>query len=236
VGVLTTVLAVWLWRAEPRRWVRGLGWLGLAAVVVQAVLGGITVLYRLPTPIVVFHASLAQLFFCGTLSLAVFTGRSWNLPVPQVQDRQSPQFRHLAAATSGALIMQLVLGAALRHHALDVIPHVLGALVVSLLVGWTVVRAMSQLPEQKPLQRLAATMGILLIVQLALGGVSYLTRTMGDVGIKLDAIMIWTTTAHVATGAAVLGTSWVLTLLSFRRLSAPRAIPAMQHNPQKSTA
>ena len=124
----------------------------------------------------------------------------------------------------------------MRHHALDVIPHVLGALVVTVLAGWTVVRAMSQLPEQKPLQRLAITMGILLIVQLVLGGVSYLTRTMVNDGVRVDAIMIWTTTAHVATGAAILGTSWMLTLLSFRRLSALRRMLAAGQSPQKSLA
>ena len=83
VGLLTVALAVWLGRTEPRRWVRALGWIGVTAVLVQAILGGITVLYRLPTPVVVFHACLAQLFFCVTLSLAVFTGRSWNLPASQ---------------------------------------------------------------------------------------------------------------------------------------------------------
>ena len=55
VGMLTIVLAVWLARREERRWVRRLGYLALATVVAQGVLGGLTVIYLLPTPISVAH-------------------------------------------------------------------------------------------------------------------------------------------------------------------------------------
>ena len=236
VGLLTIVLALWLWRAEPRRWVRRLGWIALLAVIVQGVLGGVTVLYKLPTAVVVGHACLAQFFFCLTLSLAVFTGRRWNLSGPALEERQSPAFRQLAAATSLVLFVQLALGAALRHNALDVIPHLLGASIVCVMVGWVVLRAMTQLPEQKPLQRLAVLMGILLIVQVALGGVSYFTRLPQNASLGLDPAMIWSTTAHVAVGALLLGVSWVLTLHSFQRLSAVRVAGSLQQSPQKSPA
>src|SRR6476646_10088864 len=51
VGFLTLVLAVWTARAEPRPSVRRLAWGALAAVITQGVLGGLTVLYLLPTPV-----------------------------------------------------------------------------------------------------------------------------------------------------------------------------------------
>ena len=236
VALLTTAMALWLWLRDSRIWVRWVGAAGLLAVILQAILGGLTVLYRLPTPIVVFHASLAQLFFCITLSLVVFTGPTWNQPGVPAEDRQVPGFRQLTAATSAALFVQLVLGAALRHHALDVVPHVVGALAVTVLAGWTVIRAMTQLSELKPIQRLAGLMGILLIVQLALGGTSYLMRLVQATGQHAGPVLIWTTTAHVATGAAVLGTSWVLTLLSFRRLASAKTVSAFERSPQKSPA
>src|SRR3954465_9677361 len=44
VGFLILILAFWLWRAEPRAWVRRLGFIALGAVITQGVLGGITVL------------------------------------------------------------------------------------------------------------------------------------------------------------------------------------------------
>src|SRR2546426_3568124 len=61
VGLLTIVLAIWLWLREPRPWVRRLGLVALGAVIAQGVLGGLTVWFFLPVPISVAHASLAQL-------------------------------------------------------------------------------------------------------------------------------------------------------------------------------
>jgi len=73
VGFLILVLAVWLHLAEPRRWVRRLGYVALGAVITQGILGGITVLWYLPDPISIAHASLAQLVFCLTISIALTT-------------------------------------------------------------------------------------------------------------------------------------------------------------------
>ena len=78
VGLLTIVLAVWLARREPRRWVRRLGYLALAAVVAQGVLGGLTVIFLLPTAVSVAHACLAQTFFCLDVAIAVVTSPRWR--------------------------------------------------------------------------------------------------------------------------------------------------------------
>ena len=78
VGSLIVVLAVWLWKAEPRAWVRRLGYVALAAVVTQGILGGITVLWFLPDAVSIAHAGLAQLVFCLTVSIALFTSPGWR--------------------------------------------------------------------------------------------------------------------------------------------------------------
>src|SRR5262245_26623401 len=78
VGFLIVVLAIWLARVEPRRWVRVLGYLALAAVVTQGILGGITVLWYLPAPISIAHASLAQVVFCLTATIALATSTGWK--------------------------------------------------------------------------------------------------------------------------------------------------------------
>jgi cytochrome c oxidase assembly protein subunit 15 len=72
VGFLTTILAVWLWRRESRKMVRGLGFIALGAIVAQGILGGMTVLFFLPTAISISHACLAQAFFC-IMTLALVT-------------------------------------------------------------------------------------------------------------------------------------------------------------------
>jgi cytochrome c oxidase assembly protein subunit 15 len=55
VGLLTGVLAVWLWLREPRRWLRWLGVAAFFAVVLQGVLGGLRVTL-LKDEIGIFHA------------------------------------------------------------------------------------------------------------------------------------------------------------------------------------
>src|SRR3972149_5273960 len=77
VGLLTVILTVWIWRKEKRRWVRVLSLVALLAVILQGLLGGLTVLFLLPTGVSVGHAALAQTFFCVVTSLAFFTSRWW---------------------------------------------------------------------------------------------------------------------------------------------------------------
>src|SRR5213080_1185198 len=158
VGSLTLVLALWIAIAEPRPAVRASGLVALFAVVLQGVLGGITVLYKLPLAVSVTHACLAQTFFCLTVALAIVTSPAWSAPRP----RRSPgALGVLAGLTTGAVFGQLVLGALMRHmHAGLAIPdfplafgrlvpplvtpyiavhfaHRIGALVVAVAVGST---------------------------------------------------------------------------------------------------
>src|SRR6202165_1750668 len=80
VGILTIALAVYLQIRERRTWVKRLGWIALAGVIAQGLLGGLTVKMNLPLVVSAAHATLAQLFFLTTVSLAVFTSRSWITP------------------------------------------------------------------------------------------------------------------------------------------------------------
>ena len=77
VGFLTIILAGWLWLEEPRRWMRWLGFAALATVVAQGVLGGLTVLFFLPAAVSTAHAGLAEVFFCLTIAIALFTSPQW---------------------------------------------------------------------------------------------------------------------------------------------------------------
>src|SRR4051812_16929493 len=76
VGFMTIILAVWLWRAESRRWLRILGLVSLGAVVLQGVLGGLRVT-MLKDEIGIFHACLAQAFFGLLVFIGLATSRFW---------------------------------------------------------------------------------------------------------------------------------------------------------------
>ena len=86
VGFLTIILAAWLWRADPRAWMKKLGVVALLAVITQGVLGGITVLYFLPDAVSTAHAALAEIFFCLTVAIALFTSRGWIQSADAVDD------------------------------------------------------------------------------------------------------------------------------------------------------
>lgn len=132
VGLLTTVLAFWLWRTEDRKWVRMLGWIALGGVILQGLLGGLTVLFLLPTAISVSHATLAQSFFCLTVVIAMVTS-------PAFRSHHAPELpvaaytRRFAVLTTAAIFLQLVLGALMRHTqsglAIPDFPLVYGGLV-----------------------------------------------------------------------------------------------------------
>src|SRR5438067_8032592 len=77
VGLLTIALAIYIQLRERRTWVKRLGWSALGAVVAQGLLGGLTVKLNLPLAVSAAHATLAQLFFLITVSLAVFTSPDW---------------------------------------------------------------------------------------------------------------------------------------------------------------
>jgi cytochrome c oxidase assembly protein subunit 15 len=126
VGFLIVVLAVWLARAEPRLWVRRLGYLALAAVITQGVLGGITVLFFLPDAISIAHASLAQIVFCLTTTSAVVTSPGWKRgyartrPIPNAESRipapiQDVTLERIAVVTTVVIYLQIVIGATMRH-------------------------------------------------------------------------------------------------------------------------
>jgi cytochrome c oxidase assembly protein subunit 15 len=116
VGFLILVLAFWLWRAEPRAWVRRLGFIALAAVITQGILGGITVLYFLPTPVSVAHASLAQIVFCLTATVALATSPGWRRAYAEAQPRNDGVLQRVALATTAVVYLQIVVGATMRHN------------------------------------------------------------------------------------------------------------------------
>jgi cytochrome c oxidase assembly protein subunit 15 len=79
VGMLSIALTVWAWRTEGRRWVRWLATGVLGAVIFQGVLGGLrVVLVKLDLAIV--HACVAQAFFCLAALVVVVTSKWWHAP------------------------------------------------------------------------------------------------------------------------------------------------------------
>jgi cytochrome c oxidase assembly protein subunit 15 len=226
VGFMTIIVAVWTWWVEPRRWVRRLGFAALGAVILQGVLGGITVLFFLPPAISIGHAALAQLFFCITLTLALVTSPGWKAAAAPVDD---PMLRRVAALTTMLVYTQILVGATMRHTgaglAIPDFPLAFGHVIPPV---WSAKIAI----------HFAHRVGALLVAVAALataGHVIYHHRTRRELvrpamlllfflsmQVTLGAFVVWSgkdpviNTTHVVNGALVLGTSLVLTLRSFQ--------------------
>jgi len=219
VGILTIILALALWIKDSRRWLKWVAGAAVLAVLAQAVLGGITVLFYLPVAISTSHATLGQIFFCLAASLAFFTRADWRWDEPKLVDASTPSLQHLTAATTGVILLQLILGAVYRHHGAGIEPHVVGACVVTMFVAYVVTRIMTKFSQTPALLRPAQLLGALLVVQVFLGIGSYVVK-MGDRNAPqpLPPVVNWTT-AHVAAGALVLVSSLYLTYQTHRFLT-----------------
>lgn len=223
VGFLIMVLAFWLWRVEPRRWVRRLGFIALGAVITQGLLGGITVLWYLPDPISIAHASLAQLVFCMTVTIALVTSPGWR----RGYTAGAWDFRlaRMALVTTILIYVQIVVGATMRHTdaglAIPDFPlafgrlipplsdpkiaihfaHRFGALVVTTMILVTTWLVFSRHRASGQLWRPSVLLLVLLPIQITLGAITVLANKPYIIN-----------SLHVVTGASILVTSLVLTL------------------------
>jgi len=230
VLLLTLWLVIWIVRREPRKWVKGVALTAFAAVLAQAALGGITVLFFLPTAISVSHAGLAQLFLCLLVVLAVATSRRW------VSDRgptdpatRANRIVSLATATSVVIYLQILLGAVMRHTGAGLaipdfplafgglIPskldfaigihfaHRLGALAAATLIFWTLGRTLRFASRERALVIPTCLLVLMVLVQGTLGGL-----------VVLSSRAVLPNTLHVGGGALLLALSMTLTLLTRR--------------------
>ena len=235
VGLMTIILAVWTWRVEKRPWLRRLALAALATVIVQGILGGLTVIFLLPAAISSAHAAVAQTFFCIAVLIAMFTGRRWIEEHPRVEpDVRRPSLLTLTLLSVFVLYVQLLLGAMFRHHGLSWWPHVIHAGVVAIVLSWTAVRAISVYPNIPAVRRPAIAMLGLMVAQLCLGFLAFITRVMwGQQAAQPELPTIIATVIHVAVGALLLAATVVLAVQVWRNVpvSFEERVPGREQNP-----
>lgn len=236
VGLLTIALAIWTWRAERRRWLRILAVATVGTVIVQGVLGGLTVLFYLPATVSSAHAAVAQTFFCIAVCIAMFTGRQWVEETPQVEiDTRRPSLFTLTLLSIFVLYVQLILGAMFRHKGMSWWPHVVHAAVVAIVLTWTSIRALSVYSRIEAVKKPAILLLSLLVTQLCLGFAAFLTRVAwGKDSLQPELPMVISTVAHVAVGALLLATTVVLSIQVWRHVPVAfeERAPGRERTPQ----
>jgi cytochrome c oxidase assembly protein subunit 15 len=246
VGFLTLVQALWTALREDRCFVRRLAWAALAAVCAQGLLGGLTVLFLLPTAVSVAHACLAQTFFCIVIALAFVTSREWlSAGAPSADPAR---VRRAALFATGIAWAQLLLGASMRHMgaglAIPDFPLAFGRLVppftsaavavhfahrlggILVLAAVALLFAAARKSADARLRRPAGLALGLTVAQIALGAAAI-----------WSAKAVLPTTAHVATGAALLGCCWFTALRALLHLHpGPLAASATLLTGERSAA
>ena len=218
VGFATIVLfsASWYFRKSLPKWLPWATSGSLSLVVVQGILGGLTVTQLLRFDIVTAHLGTGLLFFSSLLAIAT------ALSTDQLHDgetfRVSPKIAWLGLSAAILVYLQSILGAlvasqwalhqcfatqdmciVLNSHLLGVIPATIATIAV-VVTAW-INKAIAPI-----LRRLATIAGLLVIAQVAIGYGTY----------KLHLQVEPLTIAHQATGSALLGTLVCFAVLAFR--------------------
>lgn len=242
VGTLCIILAVWMYLREARGWLRWLSYGALLLVIFQGVLGGLRVL-MVSVDLAKVHGVTGQIFICTLVALAVGTSRWWRkIEIPEAMGarRQWQQLRWMGVGVCLLTMVQLVLGAIMRHRgaglSIPYFPHSSpdGGLlplswnwatqihfahrVVALLLFVVFVAWLIQLLQtgflRASVKKLAVAAFFVIVFQILLG-----------------ASIIWTarapieTTLHVLNGAIFLCLGWAITFSFFKPLLEPRNEP-----------
>lgn len=220
-------------RGRPEdRALRRPAWLAVALVFVQALLGGLTVLYRLPTPVSTAHTGTSLLFFMTVLFMA-FRSRPARAVAtsPDLPGRVSGA----AAIAAVAVYVQMVLGGLVRHSGAalvcldlplcrgslwpDAHPtvliqalHRLNGVVVAILVLISTVLTLRHAKGRPLLRALAVAAPLLVGFQIWLG--------IRSVQTFLDLL---TVELHLAVATALLATQMLMALLARPSAEAPAA-------------
>lgn len=233
VGSLCIGLCVVMWRSEERRWLRWLSYGALGLVILQGLLGGMRVLL-VSLNLAKVHGVIAQIFLCVLTSIAVGSAAWWREvrnPEGEVERRQWATLRNAGLAVIGLTMVQLVLGAVMRHRgaglAIPYFPHsapdgglfplvwnwatilhfghrAVALFLFILLVVW-VYRLVSKDWIHATVKKLAVLSVAVISLQILLGA-----------GIIWSARGPFETTLHVLNGAIFLSLSWAVTFSFFK--------------------
>jgi cytochrome c oxidase assembly protein subunit 15 len=231
LGLLSIVLAVWVWAKDERRWLRWFSVIAVAGIAAQAVLGGEVVRQLLHYWLPVIHACFAQIVFAALLSLAVFTSRWWISDQPRVEDTGSPSVHSLAIANSAIIYLQVILGAGFRHKEIPVWPHMVGALIVLGMVIWLATVLRRRFEKSTAISKTRILLHAILGTQLLLGLGAYWSRlTTADAPQPMP-LMVALTVLHTVVGAILFGVSVLIVLLCYRLVPRRRELPAATQRP-----
>ena len=216
VGILMIGLFLLILVRDSRKWLKWLGLAALIAVIVQGVLGGLRVT-QINRNFAIVHACLAQAFFALLCGIAWFTSRDWRQDIRTTTGETARKLRRLSLITTCLIYVQLIFGAILRHTGSRLDAHLLFAFLVALHIFLLARRLLAVDSESDGIGQSTPLLLLgLLVVQLMLGTGAFFAKLTAFGETFATALTVTITTAHVAVGALMLVSSFVLTLKIYR--------------------
>jgi len=229
VGCCVIVLAIGLWRCDPRPWVRRLGLIALLGVIVQGLLGGFRVKLNelIGTDLAVIHGCFAQVVFALLVTLALVTTTRWLTGGSRL-DSQTAGLKRWAMFTAGLIYLQIVLGAVMRHtySVAGQRGHLLIAFGVVAAFVWLLKLALEE--HDRTLLAPILLLGGFLLVQVFLGVEAWVQRVAAGPVEMQERITIGQAavrTAHVMVGFCIFSTA-VAIFLRAHWILGTKASPA----------
>jgi cytochrome c oxidase assembly protein subunit 15 len=224
LGFFILILAIQLWRYEERLWMKWLGFAALGGVIVQGILGGLTVLKLLHYWLPVMHACAAEIMFAILVSIAFFTSHWYMQSLPQYIDRGSPSIHSIVTLNAFVIFLQVLAGAGFRHGYISYMPHVVGSIVVLASVIWTAGTLRRRFPEVNAITRARGFLHTLVGLQILLGLGSLWSRLTTANAPQPMPVMIAFTVIHTVVGAFLFAASIVTVLLCYRLVPRNREV------------
>jgi hypothetical protein len=220
VSILAMILAIWLIAGGSGS--RPLGWTIAVLDLAVGALGTPAWLKDSGPALPILHSLLAHTFFAATVAAVVVTSPGWQKPPEPVTDSGWPSLRSLSSIAPVLVLIQILLGALFRHKASGILPHIAGAIVVTLAILMMGMFVTQQCPTHRPLKSAAATMMTAVFCQIFLGIAALTARMINSTDTPM---VVLVTGAHVIIGAMALGATLALSL-QIRRHVVPKPAPA----------
>lgn len=115
VGLMTLVLTLWLFKSSAAPWLKKLGVAAFVMVVLQGVLGGLTVIHFLPFWLSSLHGTIAQIYFLLVIMIAYALSKEYKDRRGQDYHPADGRFIRMAIIFTAMILIQLVIGNVLRH-------------------------------------------------------------------------------------------------------------------------
>jgi hypothetical protein len=203
IGTLAIILAIWLIVTTPGA--RVLGGLLIAMTAATSVLGALPENPNSGT----FHATAAQILFALTWAAVIVTSRGWTEGKDLVPDQGWPSLRSLAVVMPVFVLIQVGLGAAFRHKAMGVMPHLVGAMIVALLILCECLFVSQPYPKHGTLRPASNLLLGMTCAQVFLGIAVF---TVLLINTASPMVLLLSTAAHVSVGAITLAAALGLSL------------------------